>query len=148
MGDEGGVIASHRAGGVEQHRQQVFLDVADFRGVLPHTVHDELNMAAVEFQQLGLYQLGGVVVPGHPDCLSGRADGFHQQFHDAVQFLPADLGVVQEVVVLDILLDDVPVNLNGALRGRFRSFPFRRQSRNSPSRSRGRGRKGGKGMGN
>ena len=108
-------------------------------------VHDKFDMAAVEFQQLGLYQLGGVVVTGHPDCLAGRADGFHQQFHDAVQFLPVDLGVVQEVVILDILLDDVPINLNGALCGRFRSFPFRRRSRNSPS---GRGRKGGKGMGN
>ena len=105
-------------------------------------------MAAVEFQQLGLYQLGGVVVTGNTDCLAGRADGFHQQFHDAVQFLLVDLGVVQKMVVLDILLDDVPINLNGALRGRFRSFPFRRRSRNSPNRFRGRGRKGGKGRGN
>ena len=109
-------------------------------------VHDKFDMAAVEFQQLGLYQLGGVVVTGHPDCLAGRADGFHQQFHDAVQFLPVDLGVAQEVVVLDILLDDLPINLNGALRGRFRSVPFRRRSRNS--RPSGRGRKGGNGMGN
>ena len=111
-------------------------------------VHDKFDMAAVEFQQLGLYQLGGVVVTGHSDCLAGCADGFYQQFHDAVQFLRVDFGVVQEVVILNIFLDDVPINLNGALCGRFRSFPFRRRSRNSPSRPSGRGRKGGKGIGN
>ena len=39
MGDEGGIAASHGTGGVEQHRQQVFLDVADFRGVDADAVH-------------------------------------------------------------------------------------------------------------
>lgn len=37
----------------------VFLDDADFRGVLPHTVHDKFDMATVQLQQLGFYQLGG-----------------------------------------------------------------------------------------
>ena len=47
VGNEGSIVASYGVGGIEQHRQQVFLDVANFRGVLPHTVHDELNMVAV-----------------------------------------------------------------------------------------------------
>jgi len=39
-----------RAWCIIQGRQQVFLDIADVGGVLPHTVHDILHMGAVKLQ--------------------------------------------------------------------------------------------------
>ena len=40
-----------------------------------------------------------------------------------------DFAVLNEMVVFDIVLDNLPVNLYCAIAFRFRSFPFRRRSR-------------------
>ena len=51
MADEGCVIAVHRDRGVIQRHQQIFLDVADIGGVLPHPVKDVLDMRGVQLQE-------------------------------------------------------------------------------------------------
>ena len=139
MGHQRRVIAVDGAWGVEQNRQQVFFDVPYFRGVFADTVKDKLNVRTVQLHQLGFHQLGGVIVPGNADGLSGAAYGFHQQVHNLVQHIPVNpLGVLAKVFILDVVLDDLPINLYGALWFRSRSFPFRRRSRFFPQR-RGRG---------
>ena len=116
MGHQRRVIAVDGTWGVEQNRQQVFFDVPYFRGVFADTVKDKLNVRTVQLHQLGFHQLGGVIVPGNADGLSGAAYGFHQQVHDLVQHIPVNpLGVLAKVFILDVVLDDLPINLYGAL---------------------------------
>ena len=116
MGHQCRVIAVDGAWGVEQNRQQVFLDISDFRGVFADTVKDKLHVGAVQLHQLGFHQLSGVIVPGNADGRSGAAYGFHQQVHDLVQQFPVNpLGVLAKVFILDVILDDFPINRYGAL---------------------------------
>ena len=50
------------------------------------------------------------------DGLSGAAYGFHQQVHNLVHHIPVNpLGVLAKVFILDVVLDDLPINLSGAL---------------------------------
>ena len=113
---------------VEQHRPQILLDVADLRSVLPHTVHDKLDVAAVQLQKFALYQLGRVIVASDAERLSRRADSFQHEVYDLVQTLLVHFWVLRECVILDILPDDFTVNIYGTLFERFRSFPFQRSS--------------------
>lgn len=106
------------------------LDVADLRGVFPHTVHDKLDVAAVQLQEFTLYQLGGVIVASDAERLSRRADSFQHEVYNLVQTLLVHFRVLRECVILDILHDDFTVNIYGALLERFHSSPFRR----SPAR--------------
>ena len=64
------------------------------------------------------------------------ADGFKHEVNDLVQPVPVKLHILHENVIVDIVLDDLPVNLVCALCVRFLSFPFRRRSR-FPVRGRG-----------
>ena len=59
---KGRIVAVDGAGGVEQHGPQVLLDVADFGGVVPQAVHDELDVMAVQLQEFRLDQLCRVIV--------------------------------------------------------------------------------------
>ena len=49
--------------------------------VYKRQVHDELDVMAVQFQELGLDQLCWVIVPGHPDglemCIRDRDGSIH-----------------------------------------------------------------------
>ena len=86
---KGRIVAVDGAGCVEKHGPQVLLDVADFGGVVPQAVHDELNVMAVQFQKLGLNQLCRIIVPGNPDGLAAGTDSFQQDVHNFVQlFIP------------------------------------------------------------
>ena len=96
---KGRIVAVDGAGGVEQHGPQVLLDVTDFGGVIPQAVHDELDVMAAQFQELGLDQLCWVIVPGHPDGLAVGADGFQQDVHDLVQLFPVYPGILDEGVI-------------------------------------------------
>lgn len=88
------VIAIDGAWGVEQNRQQVFFDVPYFRDVFADTVKDKFNVGAIQIHQLG----------------------FHQQVHNLVQHIPVNpLGVLSKVFILDVVLDDLPINGYGAL---------------------------------
>ena len=86
-------------------------------------------MAAVELHKLCLYKLCRVVVPGDTDLLSGRADGFKDNVKDFVKPFPVGTAALYENVIVDIVLDDLPVNLYCALSCRFLSLPFRRLCR-------------------
>ena len=130
MRDKGGIVVVDGGRSIEQHRPQILLDVADLRGVLPHTVHDKLDVAAVQLQEFTLYPLGGVIIASDAERLSRRADSFQHEVYDLVQTLLVHFRVLRERVILDILHDDFTVNIYGALFERFRSFPFRR----SPAR--------------
>ena len=124
---KGRIVAVDGAGRIKKHGPQVLLDVADFGGVIPQAVHDELDVMAAQFQELGLDQLCWVIVPGHPDGLAVGADGFQQDVHDLVQLLPVYPGILGEGVILDILQNQVPVDLIGRFLSVFR--PFRRRCR-------------------
>jgi len=52
VSDKGGIVAVHCGRGIEKHRKQVFLDIADFGCVLSHAVKDKFNVAAVYLQEL------------------------------------------------------------------------------------------------
>ena len=130
MRDKGGIVIVDGRRSVEQHRPQILLDVADLRGVFPHTVHDKLDVAAVQLQEFTLYQLGGVIVASDAERLSRRADSFQHEVYNLVQTLLVHFRVLRECVILDILHDDFTVNIYGALLERFHSSPFRR----SPAR--------------
>ena len=118
----GRIVAVDGAGRVKKHGPQVLLfDVADFGGVVPQAVHDELDVMAVQFQELGLDQLCRIIVPGHPDGLAVGADGFQQDVHDFVQLFPVYPGILGEDVILDVLQNQVPVDLIG----RFFRLPVR-----------------------
>ena len=100
---KGRIVAVDGAGGVEQHGPQVLLDVADFGGVIPQAVHDELNVMAVQLQEFRFNQLCRIIVPGNPDGLAAGTDGFQQDVHDLVQLLPVYPGILGEGVILDVL---------------------------------------------
>ena len=69
-------------------------------------------MFAVQLHKLGLHQLGGVIIPGDTDALTGSTDGFQHQINDLVKLLPVNGTVLNEIVILDILQKDFPINLN------------------------------------
>ena len=50
-----GVVVVDGGGCVKQHRQQVLLHVANFRGIFLQTVHDKLDMGAVQLQKPGTH---------------------------------------------------------------------------------------------
>lgn len=79
-------------------------------------------MAAVQLQKLGFHQFGGVVVPGNTDCLSRCADGFQHKVNNLVQTVFVNFAVLNEMVVFDIVLDNLPVNLYCAIAFRFNSL--------------------------
>ena len=66
-----------------------------------------------------------IVIPGDAECLSRCAYRFQYEVNEFFQSVFIHVRVLCENVILDIVLDDVPVNLYSALRFRFRSFPFR-----------------------
>ena len=45
---KGRIVAVDGAGRIKKHGPQVLLDVADFGGVVPQAVHDELDVMAAE----------------------------------------------------------------------------------------------------
>ena len=69
------------------------------------------------------------VVPGNADRLSPGTDGFQHEVYNFIQPVPVKLHILYENVIVDIVLDDLPVNLKSGLCFRFLSFPFRRRSR-------------------
>lgn len=67
MVDLGAVIAVHCCRGIIERRQQVCLDVPDFRGVPVNAVKDILQVAGIDFQEAALYHLPGKTIPGDTD---------------------------------------------------------------------------------
>lgn len=52
------------------------------------------------------------------------AYGFKHEVNNLIQTVVIDMGVLQKIIVLNIVLYDFPVYLNRALGGRFLSVPF------------------------
>lgn len=96
---------------------------ADFRGVLFHAVKDKFNVAAVELHKLCFDKLCRMIVPGDTDCLSFGADSFKDKGHNLVQASPVNVGMLDKMLILDIVLDDFLIHAVCVCR--FRSFPFR-----------------------
>ena len=124
---KGRIVAVDGAGRIKKHGPQVLLDVADFGGVVPQAVHDELDVMAVQLQELGLDQLCRIIVPGNPDGLAAGTDRFQQDVHNFVQLFPVYPGILGEGVILDVLQNQVPVDLIGRFLSA--SCPFRRRCR-------------------
>ena len=57
------IVAVNGGRSVIQGSQQIFLDVADIGGVLPHTVQHILNVGNVQLQEPGFDHLRRIVVP-------------------------------------------------------------------------------------
>ena len=110
MRNKGGIVAVNSAGGIKQHRPEILPDVADLSGVLPQTVKDKLDMAAVQLHKLAFYQLCRVVVTGNADLLAGTAYRFQNNVHDLVQAVTVNALILQKDVVFDVIADNLPVN--------------------------------------
>lgn len=124
---QGEIVIADRDRGVIQGRQQVFLDVADVGGVLPHTPHDILHMGAVQLHKPGFDHLRRVVIPGNADRLSGGAYGVHDELGDLVKLLPVDMAVLNQVPIPDVVKNDLPIYFPGSHP--IRSYPFLRRRR-------------------
>ena len=86
-------------------------------------------MFAVRVRKLCFHKLCRRVGPGDTDLLSGRGDSFKDKIKDFVKAFPVGSAVLHENVIVDIVLDDLPVNLYRALSCRFLSLPFWRLCR-------------------
>ena len=88
MVHQGRIVAVDGGRGVIQGSQQIFLDVADIGGVLPHTVQHILNVRTVQLQEPGFDHLRRIVVPGNADRFPAGTDGIHHEFHQFIQHIP------------------------------------------------------------
>ena len=88
--------------GVEQHGQQIALDVAHGRGVGFQTVHDVLEVHSVDFEQPLLHQRGREVVPGNRQGRTRRAEGFHHEIDDFVQLFQMGRVVLRNLEIVDV----------------------------------------------
>ena len=70
-------------GGVEQHGQQIALDVAHGRGVGFQAVHDILDVHAVDLEQPFLDQRSREIVPGNRQSRARRAERSPPKFRNS-----------------------------------------------------------------
>lgn len=106
-------------GGVEQHGQQIALDVAHGRGIGFQAVHDVLDVHAVDLEQPLLHQRSWEVVPGNRQGRARRAEGFHHKIDDFVQLFQ-----IGRVVLRNLEIVDVPFYLISVLSDLIFSYPF------------------------
>ena len=111
MADKGCIVAVHRDRRVIQRRQQIFLDIVDIGGVLPHPVKDIFDVRGVQLQEPRPDDLSRVIIPGYTDHFPVGADGIHHELHQLVQTVPVQLFILGEDIVVDILRNDLPVAL-------------------------------------
>ena len=109
---QGRIVAVDGGRGVIQGSQQIFLDVADIGGVLPHTVQHILDVRTVQLQEPGFDHLRRIVVPGNADRLLAGTDGIHHELHQLVQAVTIHALVLYEDVILDILQNQFPIALS------------------------------------
>ena len=103
MIDLRGVVVVDGGGCVKQHRQQVLLHVANFRGIFLQTVHDKLDMGAVQLQKPGTHDLVREVAASDPGGFSLGTDGLHHQLHNFIQIIPIGSILLLDAVILDVL---------------------------------------------
>ncbi len=70
--------------------KQVLLHVAYLGGVLLQTVHDKLDVGAVQFQKTGTHDLVRKVCPRDSGGLSFGTDRFYQQLYDLIQVIQVE----------------------------------------------------------
>ena len=75
---------------VEQHCKQVLLDVAYLGGVLLQTVHNKLDVRAVQLQKARAYNLVRKVRTRDPGGLSFGTDRFYQQLYNLIQVIQVE----------------------------------------------------------
>ncbi len=109
---QGRIVAVDGGRGVIQGSQQIFLDVADIGGVLPHTVQHILDVRTVQLQEPGFDHLRRIVVPGNADRLLAGTDGIHHELHQLVQAVTVHTLVLYEDVILDVLQNQFPITLS------------------------------------
>ena len=93
------------------------------------TVHDKLDMGAVQLQKARTHDLMREVRPGDPGGLSFGTDRFYQQLYNLVQVIPVERITPLQTVILDILQNQLPIIFYLCDRHRIPSFPFRRSCR-------------------
>ena len=72
-----GVIILHGGRCIVKRSQEVLSDVADVSGVVLEALEHITDMASVQFQQPGLYNCPGEIIPTYPDILPVGADRIH-----------------------------------------------------------------------
>ena len=103
------VVVVDGGGGVEQHGQQIALDVAHGRGVGFQTGHDVLDVHAVDFEQPFLDQRSRQIVPGNRQSRARRAERFHHEVDDFVQLLQIGRVVFRNLEIVDVPFHLIPV---------------------------------------
>ena len=99
----------HGGRSVEQHCKQVLLDVVYLGGVLLQTVHDKLDVRAVQLQKAGAYNFMRKVRTRDPGGLSFGTDRFYQQLYDLIQVIQV------ERITLNLLCSSFVSDINAAL---------------------------------
>ena len=129
MSDKCGIIVINGGRCVEQNRPQILLDVADFACVLLHAAQNEFNVRMVKLQKLRFDKLGMVVIAGYAQRLSCGADRFKNEVYNLINPITVKAVALFKNVIVDIVLDDLPINLYRAFGCRFFSISFRRLCR-------------------
>ena len=109
---QGRIVAVDGGRGVIQGSQQIFLDVADIGGVLPHTFQHILDVGTVQLQEPGFDHFRRIVVPRNADRLPVGTDGIHHELHQLVQAVTVHALVLYEDVILDVLQNQFPIVLS------------------------------------
>ena len=112
MVHQGRIVAVDGGRGVIQGSQQIFLDIADIGGVLPHTVQHILDVRTVQLQEPGFHHLRRIVVPGNADHLPPGTDGIHHELNQFIQHIPIQPVIPAQIVILDILQNQFPIALS------------------------------------
>ena len=76
----GCIGAVHGHGGVVEGRQQILPHIPHLSGVLFQAHKNKTQMVAVQFHELGLHHLSGLVIARNADEPALAAHGIHQQF--------------------------------------------------------------------
>ena len=107
----------HGGRSVEQHCKQVLLDVVYLGGVLLQTVHDKLDVRAVQLQKAGAYNFMRKVRTRDPGGLSFGTDRFYQQLYDLIQVIQVERITLLQTVIL-YGASSIPRSWMNALRGK------------------------------
>ena len=122
VADETSVEVPDRQRGVIQGCQEILAHIADTGGVAFQTFHYKADVLAVQLQELALYDLCGLVIPGDTDGAPGCADRIDHELQYFCENIPVMRKVLQENLIRDVLRNEFSVLLSLTRIASFR-FP-------------------------
>lgn len=90
----------------------MFLIRVVFSFIQASTYWHILDVAACQFQKPGANYLCREIVAGNADGFPGGANRIHQDLHDLVQLFLVDLWILNENIIVDVFLKNIPIPLS------------------------------------